>query len=1007
MPRTGWFAAGAAGASLAVPWLASLGAEAAAIALAVAAPLVALTAVCAALAKARPPSSARRRCTSAAAVAFGAALVAFRLALVAPGHEVPTLPSTDGPWSASVLSVGSPRDGRQVATLALDRPSGPRVYATLPRYPEVVAGESVLVDGSLEPPPDDDFGSWLRRTGVAGTLRARTLSPGVGAERGSASPIEALRRGSDEALRTSLPEPAAGLASGILVGLRERVDRALAADFTTAGVSHVVAISGWNIAIVGATVTALLRSRGRRVRSIATIAVVVVYTLFAGASPSVVRAAAMAGVVLLARESGRAGQAATALGLAAGLLLVADPGMATDAGFQLSVLATAGLLAWATPTGVLVDRWTGGRLPAWLTETLSLSLAAQLATLPVVLGSFGRLSLVAPAANLMIAPLVAPAMALGLAALLGGWVAQVAGWGAVATAGGLPGWLVLTILITLVETAASIPGASVAVPPPLDVLAGVGAGLVAIALAPALRPRLVGRLKRPAGPGSPEPASARRRTDAPRRRSTRLVGLALAVAVAGVAVAAIRMPDGRTRVTVLDVGQGDAILLEGERGGRMLVDGGPDPDRLLIALDARLPPWDRRLDLVVLTHPHEDHVAGLPLLLERYRVGRVLEPGMRGPGPSYRALTTWLTDRGVKAERLSTGDRLRVDTVELEVVWPDAIAVQFEPPDEGREINGVSVVLLGRIGTGRFLLTGDAEDDVDPTLVSRGLPRVDLLKVAHHGSRTASSAAFLGAVRPAVAVISVGADNPYGHPARETIGRLDAVGARVLRTDLDGSVTATFDGRAWAVRTEHQRPSERSTEAAAAGAGRTVERRPDGRAAALATALGYHRHSDPAPARPRRRDPAGGRPTRVGLLLGRRRIRARTRGGPSCRAARRRDRTCPGATPRRRRRGLDRAARGVGRDGTAVRRRHDGLGPRADATPALDRGQGRGRPPPRRRRPRQWPGLPSAGRRLRGRTGPEGRRRPRRRSPRAWRRRRGAQGSDRGAPRGMDRGARS
>jgi competence protein ComEC len=262
-------------------------------------------------------------------------------------------------------------------------------------------------------------------------------------------------------------------------------------------------------------------------------------------------------------------------------------------------------------------------------------------------------------------------------------------------------------------------------------------------------------------------------------------------------LAVVHRPDGSTRITVLDVGQGDSILIEGSRGGRMLVDGGPDPDRLIIELDRRLPPWDRRLDVLVLTHPHEDHVAGLALLLSRYRIGRVFEGGMRGPGPGYTAWAAVLGGPNAPPRgRLSTGDRLAVDDLRFDVLWPDPGRVPSEPPDDGRGINDVSIVLLGEVDGRRILLTGDVEDDVDPVLAARGLPPVDLLKVAHHGSGTASTVAFLGLVRPSVAIVSAGADNPYGHPARTTLEHLAATGARVLRTDSDGSVEVVIgDGR--------------------------------------------------------------------------------------------------------------------------------------------------------------------------------------------------------------------
>ena len=195
--------------------------------------------------------------------------------------------------------------------------------------------------------------------------------------------VEDARQAAATALAAALPEPEAGLAAGILIGLRDRVDRDLAAAFTTAGVSHVVAISGWNIAIVAAAVAAVAGRMGRRRRSVVTMAAIVAYVVFAGASASVVRAGAMAAVVLLARESGRAGRAAAALGWAATILLVADPGLVGDAGFQLSALATAGLIAWATPATDAIERFGKGRVPHWLAESLGVSLAAQLATLPV------------------------------------------------------------------------------------------------------------------------------------------------------------------------------------------------------------------------------------------------------------------------------------------------------------------------------------------------------------------------------------------------------------------------------------------------------------------------------------------------------------------------------------------------------------------------------------------------------------------------------------------------
>ncbi len=282
----------------------------------------------------------------------------------------------------------------------------------------------------------------------------------------------------------------------------------------------------------------------------------------------------------------------------------------------------------------------------------------------------------------------------------------------------------------------------------------------------------------------------------------RILAVAIAGLLAALGAVALNRPDGRVRITVLDVGQGDAILVDADRGARMLIDGGPDPDRLLVALDAHVPAWDRRIDLLVLTHPHEDHVAGMALLLERYRVSRVVEPGMRGPGPGYRAWVAELAAEGRVASRLATGDAFTLDDVRFDVLWPDRDAVPAEPADSGTGINNVSIVLLGTFGRERFLLAGDIEEDIDPILLGRGLPTVDFLKVAHHGSRTSSTGAFLDAVRPKVAAVSAGARNPYGHPAPATIGRLRDHRAQVFRTDEDGTVDVTLDGTVASARAE-------------------------------------------------------------------------------------------------------------------------------------------------------------------------------------------------------------
>jgi len=830
-------------------------------------------------------------------IVLGAAAIAVRLAVVPVGAApLDQPPDGVGPWHLIVETVGSPRDGKQTGTLVTDGAGPPfRVAATLPRYPVVMPGDAVVVDGSIRERPDSPYGLYLERIGAVGTLTSRTLEIETAPD-DLGRRLEDLRRGAGEALTRVLPEPEAGLAAGILIGLRDRVDRDLAAAFTTAGVSHVVAISGWNIAIVAAAIAAMTGRLGRRRRSIVTILAIVAYVAFAGASASVVRAALMAGVVLLARESGRAGRAAAALGWAATLLLVTDPGLIADAGFQLSSLATAGLIAWATPLTAWIESIGRGRLPHWLAESVGVSLAAQAATLPIILVSFGRLAILSPIVNLLVVPLVAPAMAAGIVALAGG-AALAAGAPAILGAiVAVPGWVILRILVLVVQTAAGLPFASVTLMPPFDVVAAglAAAGLAAITWWRRGRHARAPSVTLPPPPARPTTAargsaSETRSGAGGRARRAATAALIVAVSIAGSVVAA--RPNSSPRVSILDVGQGDAILVEGSHGGRLLVDGGPDPDRLLVALDRRIPPWDRRIDAVILSHPHEDHVAGLALLLKRYHVDRVFEPGMRGPGPGYAAWVRELAGpHGPIRLGLAAGDRLAVDEIAMRVLWPIRGRVPAVPPDGGTGINNVSVVLLGQVGARRFLLMGDVEDGIDPSLLADGLPHVDLLKVAHHGSRTATTQAFVDAVRPAVAVASAGAGNPYGHPAKATLDRLAAAGARVLRTDRDGSVVVGFEASAMTVRTEGGRatPTPRATAARAALPKRALARTPAFLCAIPVTALipvtpvvppspagapvvprsprasaagprltvGYHRDDDGAWADRRRRSPA-------------------------------------------------------------------------------------------------------------------------------------------------------
>ncbi len=593
-----------------------------------------------------------------------------------------------------------------------------------------------------------------------------------------------IRQRAEDGLGRGMPAREAALARGFVLGEDEGVDPKTTEDFRRSGLSHLLAVSGENVTLLALLAMPLLGALGipLRERLVWVLGLIAIYVPLAGAGPSIQRAGVMGAVGLLATLGGRRASRLYALALAAAVTLAVEPSVAGDVGWQLSFAAVLGILALATPLREAISsRLGGGGWRRALAEGIAVTVAATLATAPLIALHFETLSTTTLVANVAAMPAVAPAMWLGMAsaavsqvpglpvqalngldALLLAYVAQVAAWCAA------PSWAEVHVRLGT---------------------AGLLGSYVALVLAvlACLRLARARRLVAARGPSPPAPArggSASRRD--PKRSATAVrLGLVLAVgAVCTVGSGLWLGPGGHRgggavapglRVEVLDIGQGDAILLAPARAPAVLVDGGPRGDGLAGKLAAA---GVDRLGAVVATHDQADHVGGIEELLGRVPVARLLYARLGG------RLLAEAGAAGVRPARVASGDVVRSGALRLEVLWPPAELVAGRPP-AGADPNQTAVVVVARWHRFSMLLTADAEADSVPLAPGP----VDVLKVAHHGSEDAGLGGLLDRARPRLAVISVGDGNPYGHPTAATLSTLAGHRIRVLRTDRDGTVT--------------------------------------------------------------------------------------------------------------------------------------------------------------------------------------------------------------------------
>ena len=665
-------------------------------------------------------------------------------------------------------------------------------------------GDRVVISGPMrapEPFGGFDYPAYLASQGISGVMLTESAAV-IGEDAGWREWPYSLRGRLSESINDALPYPQSALGQALLLGLRSGLPPEMVDDFRSTGTSHLLAISGLHVGVLVAMFLAasawLFGRRGFYFLAVPLI-MVWAYALVSGLPPSVVRAAVMGSVYLVAVGIGRPGSIIPALALSAGLMTVVSPEIIQRVSFQLSFAAVAGIALtqpfvpqWSPPGINDKQTWWQAwafHLLRWPFVALIISRSAMLATWPLLAFNFKEVALSGIVVTVLALPAMPFIMAGTLAAAMVGLVSTVAGQ--------FLGWMVWVPTTYLIELVQASPDWTLETD-------WAGMWLVAIwyaglgVLLLFLRPGRIGRLWASIKSGSKTMAS---HPFEPAK--TIPIGLGAVVMIAAAVVLWWQVgssSDGDLHVHFFDVGQGDSALIVTPDGRQMLVDAGASPDGAIQALSATLPNGDRSLDLVVMTHLDADHSRGLLNVLDQYQVGAVLV-GKDDPDAAMRAQWQAAIDRNnTDVISLQQGFQLDLGSGVMAEVLNPRLGV-----GSGSSANNDAVVLRLAYDSIRFLLTADVESETESYL-STGPSEIQstVLKAAHHGSKSSSTANFLAAVDPDAVLISVGEGNSFGHPNVDVLGRLvSQTGVdRLYRTDQDGDVEFVTDGRELWVNTE-------------------------------------------------------------------------------------------------------------------------------------------------------------------------------------------------------------
>ena len=610
-----------------------------------------------------------------------------------------------------------------------------------------------------------DYRRYLSQKGVSAVVFSLKITTGEGWR--SSFLIDTghmLRMKIVGVIEKSLPRQQAGLLNGVLIGYREGLTKDVQAAFSNAGLAHIMAVSGANVAfLVFPLIFIFKKLRVRQnISCILIIAFLILFIYITGFEPSVLRAVIMGIIMLLGKMLMREGDVYTTVSFAAILLLLCSPYMLFNIGFQLSFAATLSLaLMHKRMKGLLSFKY----LPAAVVDVLAATISAQLGVLPITLYYFNKLSVISLLSNLLVVPLMEVITILGTVMAVLGQLSiifsQIVGY---------VNCVFLSFVLYVTGISASLPFATVRIVTPSIALVLIY--YLALWFCLLYAPEKKIKIKR-------------------------RYAAAAALLVVVILVVSFLIP-GKLEVTFLDVGQGDSSFIRTCSGQTVLLDGGGSTNPQVVStvgesvvIPFLLDKGISSLDAVIASHGHTDHIQGLIPVLEQFKVDNLIIPDIKDE-KEFSQMLEIAGKKGIKVNRCGEGDTINLDKkTELQVLNP---IQQFH--DDNSSLNNTSLVIKLIYDQTELLFTGDAEKPVEEALVNRSVPlEADVLKGGHHGSDTSTGMDFLDLVNPKAAVISVGKNNSFGHPSQEVLQRLAGKGVILFRTDESGAVVLTSNGK--------------------------------------------------------------------------------------------------------------------------------------------------------------------------------------------------------------------